>query len=811
MPAGQISLVSTPGNLTALSQRRDFIVVANDTANHLRLAANNHNANIHLDLYSSSPVATGMVDRMTAYSSGKFDFRIGNWNCNTGMIRFEAEPKLASNNGEPTIKLYRPTGMTFSCPDPESFAWWITVGSNLAGNPYTGSLEFCSSTTATPIGSESVQRLMTILRGGNVGINEREPLALLHVNNGAVLFANDIGVTTGSTPTSGAGTRLMWIPERRAFRAGAVGVDILDPLKATRWDDSNIGNYSWVGGMDSEADGEGSLVHGQNCVSDGDWSSVLGLNNATGYGGDYCLIAGRDCESDSHSSVTLGWGCTTDGAYGNTAIGVSNTAGLTLISESHGNVALGHGCKATHRDAFATGFYCHSEGYYSHTLGLDNSAIQQESYAFGSHIEVDTAMALLLGYGFSETERFRPSASSVVELTVLSKSPTVTIRNLLSEGDGETSWPDSAGCVGINYPSPINRLEVRGGVVIGSSVNGYVGSLARTSVDHQYRLVVEGPIITGDNLTSYSGHQLYVNGTAYCTAGVWTPSDSTIKEDIQPYLPGISEVMQINPITYRFKSGKVNDAGEVHVGVRAQELAAILPITVRRDTLIHSKIVSGGEAILSEVPLSFDTTHTTGRVRYTPFTSESVSEERLSIRQEDLVYTLINAVKTLYFHQDTLRLKQDELEDSLNQRLETMEDSVGILSKRVDSLAQVIASMQVALDSIRGSVIEKVGSSSFQKSSNSTLDDRVFLEQNKPNPFSSETEISMFVPEEFTGVIRLHVHSMVNGSLVGSFTVPKNVVHTVTFSSSGLPSGVYVYSLTADQRLLASRKMLISR
>lgn len=811
MPAGQISLVSTPGNLTTLSQRRDFVIVANDTANNLRLAANHPSANIHLDLYSSSPVATGMVDRMTAYSNGKFDFRIGNWNCNTGIVRFEAEPKLLPSASQPTIKLYRPTGMTFTCPNPESFAWWITVGANPAGFPYTGSLEFCSTTTPTAIGSESVNRLMTILRDGNVGINEREPLALLHVNNGAVLFANDVGVTTGSTPISGAGTRLMWIPERRAFRAGAVGVDLTDPSKATRWDDANIGNYSWAGGMDSEADAEGSIVHGQNCVSDGDWTAVFGMTNTAGTGGDYCLVAGQQNEVDAHSSVVLGTYCSVDGAYANTAIGQACTAGSILAYESHGNVALGHGCRAIDRDSFASGFSCHSEGHYAHTFGLDNLASEQEGYAFGSHIEIDTANAMLLGYGYNETNRFRPSASNVVELTVLSKSPTVTIRNLLSAGDGESEWPDSAGSVGINYTKPVNRLEVQGGVVIGSYANGYVGSLPRADVDHRYRLVVEGAIITGDDLTAYGGHQLYVNGTAYCTGGVWTPSDSSLKEDIQPYTSGLDEVLQINPITYRFKPGKVNDAGEIHVGVRAQELAAVLPVTVRQDTLVHSRIVSGGEAKLSEVPLSFDTTHTTTKTQYTPFETETVSEERLSIRQEDLVYTLINATKTLHYKSDTLQETIQNLADSLVQRLEVMEDSVSTLSSRVDSLELLFTSLQAQLDSVRNAVAENSISPSFQKSSRSSFDDRVFLEQNRPNPFSSQTEISMFVQEEISGTTKLQIHNMESGSLVGSFDVPKNTVHTITFSSSGLPSGVYVYSLSADGRVLASKKMLICK
>src|SRR4030067_1286233 len=42
--------------------------------------------------------------------------------------------------------------------------------------------------------------------------------------------------TTGDTPASGAGTRIMWIPSKYAFRAGTVD--------GTHWDDANIGSWS---------------------------------------------------------------------------------------------------------------------------------------------------------------------------------------------------------------------------------------------------------------------------------------------------------------------------------------------------------------------------------------------------------------------------------------------------------------------------------------------------------------------------------------------------------------------------------------
>ena len=50
-----------------------------------------------------------------------------------------------------------------------------------------------------------------------------------------------IGESSGGIPVEGAGTRMMWYPDKAAFRAGTVTGDL--------WNDSNIGDYSIAGGQ----------------------------------------------------------------------------------------------------------------------------------------------------------------------------------------------------------------------------------------------------------------------------------------------------------------------------------------------------------------------------------------------------------------------------------------------------------------------------------------------------------------------------------------------------------------------------------
>lgn len=104
----------------------------------------------------------------------------------------------------------------------------------------------------------------TVYTYGTLAINTTTPLAKLHVNNGSMLVTG----TTGATPTSGAGTRMMWVPAKNAFRAGVV--------TAAQWDNASIGTSSFAGGSDNTASGTASTAFGDNNLASGDYSAAFG-------------------------------------------------------------------------------------------------------------------------------------------------------------------------------------------------------------------------------------------------------------------------------------------------------------------------------------------------------------------------------------------------------------------------------------------------------------------------------------------------------------------------------------------------------
>ncbi len=141
---------------------------------------------------------------------------------------------------------------------------------------------------------------------------------LLQVKNGSVLFDG----TTGATPMSGAGTRMMWIPAKKAFRAGMT--------TATQWDDVNIGNYSAAFGINTKATASTSFAAGSTAYATGVSSFAIstgttasGLNSFAGGGGttasgDYSFAFGQTSFAQASHMFVIGRNNLNPGTYSST-------------------------------------------------------------------------------------------------------------------------------------------------------------------------------------------------------------------------------------------------------------------------------------------------------------------------------------------------------------------------------------------------------------------------------------------------------------------------------------------------------------
>jgi len=199
----------------------------------------------------------------------------------------------------------------------------------------------------------------------NIGIGTNSPKARLHIADSSVLFSGiaPLPFSPHDPPITGAGTRMMWYPDKAAFRTGGVA--------GQQWDRIFIGNYSFAAGYNVAALGAASIAMGSICTAYGDESVALGRNSVAS--GHQSISMGIVCVADATSSIAIGSEVTSSANYsvaiGNnvTASGIYSTALGSYVRTSgfEGSLAIGdHSTTTVMNSVVANGFLSRFAGGY---------------------------------------------------------------------------------------------------------------------------------------------------------------------------------------------------------------------------------------------------------------------------------------------------------------------------------------------------------------------------------------------------------------------------------------------------------------
>ena len=153
---------------------------------------------------------------------------------------------------------------------------------------------------------------------GNVGINTTTPLAMLHVKDSNVLFTGGpfiLPIVAADPPVSGGGTRMMWYPDKAAFRIGNVD--------GTQWDKVNIGASSFASGINTTASNLGSTAMGDNTKALANSSTAMGENSRAS--GVASTAMGLGTVASGLASMSMGASTTASGDF-SIATGIRTTA-----------------------------------------------------------------------------------------------------------------------------------------------------------------------------------------------------------------------------------------------------------------------------------------------------------------------------------------------------------------------------------------------------------------------------------------------------------------------------------------------------
>ena len=86
--------------------------------------------------------------------------------------------------------------------------------------------------------------------------------------------------------------------------------------------------------------------------------------------------------------------------------------------------------------------------------------------------------------------------------------------------------------------------------------------------------------------------------------------------------------------------------------------------------------------------------------------------------------------------------------------------------------------------------------------------DMVRMDQNKPNPFSESTVITLNIPKD-TQTANIFIYDM-SGKQVKAIPVDERGETNITVYASELSAGMYIYTLVVEGKVAVTRKMIVS-
>jgi hypothetical protein len=219
----------------------------------------------------------------------------------------------------------------------------------------------------------------------NIGIGTTTPSALLHVNGtgvgkGNVVFTGDQNYFAGPVPVSGAGTRMMWYPDKGAFRVGGVAGD--------EWDTENIG-FS-------------SVAMGFGTIASFDYTTAIGLHsNASGMRstaiGSYCTSSGSGATAIGESSTATSLHSTVFGTGSNATGTYSCALGNEVTASGYQSCAIGTQSEASGSNSMALGYEAIASGWASKCMGFYSNATGNHSVVLGDYLNAPSMSETVIG------------------------------------------------------------------------------------------------------------------------------------------------------------------------------------------------------------------------------------------------------------------------------------------------------------------------------------------------------------------------------------------------------------------------------
>jgi hypothetical protein len=272
-----------------------------------------------------------------------------------------------------------------------------------------------------------------------LGIGTTAPLARLHVADSMVIFSatGDVTGTPADIPMPAQGRRMLWFPDKAAFRAGYV--------TGGRWNKDSLGYYSFAAGYSTKASGNQSTALGMFTTASASMSFAAGyLATASN---SYCVATGMQ-------TTASGEGSTVFGIYSTSTSTASTAMGLNSLASGLYSTAMGFNSMSTSVASTAMGWRTIASGGTSTAMGNTTLAIGHSSTTMGGYTMAKAFGGLACGLYNDSTD--------TPDLVNLNGQDRIF---QIGNGDGPNTFRSNAmtvlrnGNVGIGHLTPIAPLS----------------------------------------------------------------------------------------------------------------------------------------------------------------------------------------------------------------------------------------------------------------------------------------------------------------------------------------------------------------
>ncbi len=314
---------------------------------------------------------------------------------------------------------------------------------------------------------------------------------------------------------------------------------------------------------------------------------------------------------------------------------------------------------------------------------------------------------------------------------------------------------------------------------------GVVGLAAQSNLN----IGIYGETYSNSTSTDYAG---YFAGTVV-TGPSLLASDSTLKTNIDSIPLSIdSLLMNIDVVSFEFKqngnSAYLKNPDGTRFGVIAQQVEQFFPELVKE---VHH-------------PAKLDTT---GAIINPSFTYKAVDMVQFiplmlnDLKMKNETLSNINSIN------DT----QDSIIESLSNQNDSLELVVTDLNNRLTQLENCLGNILPFLCQLSNSAVQNTDEEIQEKLNeviNVELSDKnnIVLNQNVPNPFAERTVISYSVPESVQKA-QIHFYNGM-GQLINTVEITERGKGEINVYANDLSSGIYTYSLVADGKIVATKRMM---